>query len=229
MKVAVAGAGSVGMAVSADLKDHGHDVLLLEKDPEVVQRFKPQLDVRWAVADACEVSSLQAAGVGEMDVMVSATGDDEDNLVISLLSKQEFAVPRVIARVNDSRNQWLFTDSWGVDVAVSTPELYTSLVEEAVSVGSLVHLHALEQGRFHLISVTLAEDCPSRERTIGDVRLPRDARIVTIVRRGHLIVPEPDTVLQLGDEVVVLASIDVESEVEKLLICGSSGVPVATA
>jgi trk system potassium uptake protein TrkA len=225
MKVAVAGAGSVGMAVSADLKEHAHDVLLLEKDPDVVAKFKPHLDVRWAVADACEVASLQAAGVGEMDVMVAATGDDEDNLVISLLAKQEFAVPRVIARVNDSHNQWLFTDGWGVDVAVSTPELYTSLVEEAVSVGALVHLHALEGGHFYLLSVTLADDCPSRERTIADVRLPRDARIVTVVRRGHLIVPEPDTVLYSGDEVVVLASVEVEAEVERLFICDDSKAP----
>ena len=207
------------MAVSADLKDHGHDVLILEKEADVVARNKVHLDVRWAVADACEVASLQAAGVGEMDVMVAATGDDEDNLVISLLAKQEFAVPRVIARVNDSHNQWLFTDSWGVDVAVSTPELYTSLVEEAVSVGALVHLHAVEGGRFHLLSVTLADDCPARERTIADIRMPRDARVVTIVRRGHLVVPEPDTVLYTGDEVVVLASVEVESDVEKLFIC----------
>ncbi len=213
------------MAVSADLKDHGHDVLLIEKDSDVVSRSKLHLDVRWAVADACEVASLQAAGVGDMDVMVAATGDDEDNLVISLLAKQEFAVPRVIARVNDAHNQWLFTDSWGVDVAVSTPELYTSLVEEAVSVGSLVHLHALEGGQYYLLSVTLAADCPSLERTIADIKLPRDARIVTVVRRGHLIVAEPDTVLYPGDEVVVLASVEVEAEVERLFICEDSKVP----
>ena len=96
MKVAVAGGGSVGMAVAADLKQHGHDVQILEVDPEQVARFQSHVDVRWTVADACEVSSLQAAGIGDVDVMVAATGDDEDNLVISLLSKQEFAVPRVM-------------------------------------------------------------------------------------------------------------------------------------
>jgi trk system potassium uptake protein TrkA len=219
VKVTIAGAGSVGTAVAADLKAHGHDVLIVEKEPEVVERGKPHLDVRWVAADACEVSSLQAAGVADMDVMVAATGDDEDNLVISLLAKQEFAVPRVIARVNNSRNQWLFTESWGVDVAVSTPELYTSLVEEAVSVGALVHLFGFEGGRFHLLGIRLAEDCPAKQRSIGDLKMPRDARIVTIVRRGHLVIPDPDTVLYPGDEVVVLASVDVEADIEKLLVC----------
>ena len=219
MKVAVAGAGSVGTAVAADLREHNHDVLMLEKEPEIVERLKPHLDVRWAVADACEVSSLQAAGVADMDVMVAATGDDEDNLVISLLAKQEFAVPRVIARVNNSRNQWLFTESWGVDVAVSTPELYTSLVEEAVSVGSLVRLHVFEGGRFHLLGVTLAGDCPSQGVPIGDLRMPHDARVVSVLRRGHLVAPDPETVLYGGDEVVLLSSVESEPLLEKLFVC----------
>ncbi len=170
MKVAVAGGGSVGMAVAADLKAHGHDVFILEVDPEQVARFQAHVDVRWLVADACEVSSLKAAGMAEVDVMVAATGDDEDNLVISLLSKQEFAVPRVIARVNNASNQWLFTESWGVDVPVSTPQLYTALVEEAVSIGSLVHLMSFEGASAHLLEVTLADE------VAGVWRIDRRAR-----------------------------------------------------
>src|ERR1700719_5402977 len=148
------------MAVASDLKVHGHDVQILEVDPEQVARFQPHMDVRWTVADACEVSSLQAAGIAEVDVMVAATGDDEDNLVISLLSKQEFAVPRVIARVNHPKNHWLFNETWGVDVAVSTPHLLSALVEEAVSVGSLVRLLNFDGGEAHLVEVTLADDSP---------------------------------------------------------------------
>ncbi len=160
------------MAVASDLKVHGHDVFILEVDPEQVARFQPHVDVRWLVADACEVSSLQAAGMAEVDVMVAATGDDEDNLVISLLSKQEFAVPRVIARVNNASNQWLFTESWGVDVPVSTPQLYTALVEEAVSIGSLVHLMSFEGASAHLLEVTLAEDSPACGQPIAELGLP---------------------------------------------------------
>ena len=129
MKVAIAGAGSVGTAIAADLHAGGHDVLLIERDPDLVERIRSSLDITWVVADACEVASLDAAGLATVDVVVAATGDDEDNLVVSLLAKQEFAVPRVVARVNHPKNQWLFTESWGVDVSVSTPQLLTALVE----------------------------------------------------------------------------------------------------
>ena len=147
MKVAIAGAGSVGTAIAADLFANGHEVLVFEQDPDLVERLRPTLGITWIAADACEVSSLDAAGLASADVVVAATGDDEDNLVISLLAKQEFAVPRVVARVNHPKNQWLFNESWGVDVSVSTPQLLTALVEEAVSVGALVRLLQFQGGR----------------------------------------------------------------------------------
>ena len=105
------------------------------------------------------------------DVVVAATGDDEDNLVVSLLAKQEFAVPRVVARVNHPKNQWLFNETWGVDVSVSTPHLLTALVEEAVSVGSLVRLLQFEGGQARLVEVTLADDSP-----VADQATPRARR-----------------------------------------------------
>ena len=176
MRVAIAGAGSVGTAIAADLKHSGHDVLVLEQDPELVERLRPTLDITWIAADACEVSSLDAAGLATVDVVVAATGDDEDNLVISLLSKQEFAVPRVVARVNHPKNQWLFNESWGVDVSVSTPQLLTALVEEAVSVGALVRLLQFQGGAAHLVEITLAEDSPANDTAIADLDFPRDGR-----------------------------------------------------
>ena len=113
-------------------------------------------------------TSLRAIGLADADVVAAVTGDDEDNLVISLLAKQEFAVPRVVARVNNPKNEWMFNENWGVDVAVSTPHLLTALVEEAVSVGSLVRLLSFEGGRASLIEVTLAGDSPrSTTRSSG--------------------------------------------------------------
>ena len=172
MKVAIAGAGSVGTAIASDLHANGHEVLLFEQDPELVERLRPTLDITWIAADACEVSSLDQAGLATVDVVVAATGDDEDNLVISLLAKQEFAVPRVVARVNHPKNQWLFNDSWGVDVSVSTPQLLTALVEEAVSVGSLVRLLQFKGGVAHLVEITLAEDSPANDTAIADLAFP---------------------------------------------------------
>ena len=151
--------------------------------------------------------------------MIAATGDDEDNLVISLLAKQEFAVPRVIARVNHPKNHWLFNESWGVDVAVSTPHLLSALVEEAVSVGSIVHL----------LGVRGRSDAPRRSHALGvlaggqtDHRRPRRCRAVSrswpsCARVGSSI-PRGDTQLTEGDEVVLLVTDETEEKVRTLLV-----------
>jgi trk system potassium uptake protein TrkA len=150
--------------------------------------------------------------------MVAATGDDEDNLVISLLAKQEFAVPRVVARINHPKNQWLFNESWGVDVSVSTPHLLTALVEEAVSVGSLVRLLQLQGGEARLVEVTLASDSPADGQAIVDLGIPRDATVVAVIRQDHVIVPRGDTILYAGDEVLALVTPESEAEVTGLLV-----------
>jgi trk system potassium uptake protein len=218
VKVAIAGAGNVGTAIARELDANGHDVLLIEKDVDLVERLKSSLQVHLVAADACEVNSLVNAGMADVDVAVAATGDDEDNLVISLLSKQEFAVPRVIARVNDPNNQWLFNESWGVDVSVSTPQLITALVEEAVSVGSLVRLLQFEGGMANLVEVTLAEGSPADGSELVNLGLPRDATVVAVVRNDRLVVPRGSTVLTVGDEVLVLVIGDAEQEVRRLLV-----------
>jgi trk system potassium uptake protein TrkA len=218
MKVAIAGAGTVGRAIARDLRTNGHEILLIEKNREVIALLQPTLDVTWVEADACEMSSLDAAGMAEVDVAVAVTGDDEDNLVISLLAKQEFAVPRVIARVNAPENQWLFNDSWGVDVAVSTPALLTSLVEEAVSVGSLVPLLELGDGDTHLVEVTLAPGSPAAGMALAELDLPRDAAVVAVMRKSHVVPPRAETVLAAGDEILLLATKEVEDAVYQLLV-----------
>ncbi len=218
MKVAIAGGGNVGTAIARDLLANGHEVLVIEQDPELVERMRTDVLVTWVAADACEVSSLDAAGVASVDVVVAATGDDEDNLVISLLAKQEFAVPRVVARVNNPKNQWLFNESWGVDVSVSTPQLLTALVEEAVSVGSLVRLLQFEGGSAHLVEVTLAESSPVEGVSLAELELPRDVTVVAVVRKDRLVVPRGDTVLSAGDEVLLLVTGTAEDAVRRILV-----------
>ena len=215
MKVAIAGAGNVGTFIAADLHSAGHEVLIIEQDPDVVARISESIGVRWYVGDACEVTTLRQAGVADADVVVAATGDDEDNLVISLLAKQEYAVPRVVARVNHPKNHWLFNESWGVDVSVSTPHLLSALVEEAVTVGSLVRLLQFQDAQ--LVEVTLADASPAAGQAVVALAFPRDATIVAIVREAHVIVPRGDTVLQAGDEVLVLVTADSEDAVKAIL------------
>lgn len=220
MKVAIAGAGAVGTFIAADLKEAGHEVLLLEADPEVVARKRGEVDVTWVNADACELAALRRCGLETVDVVVAATGDDEDNLVISLLAKQEFAVPRVVARVNNPKNHWLFNESWGVDVAVSTPHQLSAMVEEAVSVGTLVRLLQLGDGQARLVEVTLAPDSPALGKSIADLAIPRDSTFVAVIRERHVMVPRGETMMQAGDEVVVLVAGDSDDEVKRLLIAG---------
>lgn len=218
MRVAIAGGGNVGTFIARELRDNGHSVVVLEQSEAVVlRRRSAEEGIEWKVADACEFRSLEAANLASCDVVIAATGDDEDNLVVSLLARQEFAVPRTIARVNNPQNEWLFNETWGVDVAVSAPHLLTALVEEAVSVGNLVRLFRLEGGRVVLVEVTLDSDSPVIGSALRDLQLPRDATIVAIVREQHVVVPRGDTVLEEGDEVMLLTAPEVEGDVRNLL------------
>lgn len=212
MRIAIAGAGAVGQSIARELLDGGHEVMLLERSRQN-QRAKNTLDAEWVLADACELASLEQAQLQTCDAVIAATGDDKVNLVVSLLSKTEFAVRRVLARVNDPNNEWLFTSAWGVDVAVSTPRMLAAVVEEAVNVGDLVRLMTLRRGKANLVEVTLPEDTPLAGSRVRDFALPEDAALVAILRGGRVIVPSPDDALEVGDELMFVATSDVEQRI----------------
>ncbi|GAA4813214.1 TrkA family potassium uptake protein [Actinomycetospora chlora] len=216
MRVTVAGAGAVGRSIAAELVEADHEVMLIERDlAQVEPEAVPQAE--WVHADACELASLEEARVQGCDVVIAATGDDKVNLVVSLLAKTEFAVRRVVARVNDPRNEWLFNDGWGVDVAVSTPRMLAAMVEEAVSVGDLVRLMTLRQGTANLVEVTLPASTPLAGRAVREVPLPREAALVAILRGGRVIVPQADDPLEPGDELMFVTGEDVEEEIQRVL------------
>ena len=224
MRVVVAGAGKVGRHIASDLARVGHEVLLLDQSRDVVLRAQAEAPpgVELRVADACELAALERADLRTADVVAAVTGDDEDNLVVSLLAKQEFGVPRVVARVNHPENEWLFNETWGVDVSVSTPHLLTALVEEAVTVGTLVRLLQFEGGKARLEEVTLADTSPAVGKLVSELGMPRDSTLVAIVRDEHVIVPRGDTPLQAGDEVLVLLTPDSETGVHDVFVGQSS-------
>ena len=219
MRVTIAGAGAVGRSIAAELIEGHHRVMLLERDLDHVE---PEAvpEAEWVHADACEVASLEDTGLQGSDVMIAATGDDKVNLVVSLLAKTEFAVRRVVARVNDPRNEWLFTEAWGVDVAVSTPRMLAAMVEEAVSVGDLVRLLTLRQGKANLVEVTLPEHTRLAGRPVREVPLPADAALVAILRGGRVIVPQSDDPLEPGDEMMFVAGEGVEDAIHAALVGG---------
>jgi trk system potassium uptake protein TrkA len=220
MRVVVAGAGNVGKYLAADLTERGHDVTVIEQSADVYQRAKATVDANWIHGDACEPWVLDKADLARADVLVAATGDDEDNLVISLLSKQEFAVPRVVARVNHPKNQWLFNESWGVDISMSPPHILTSLVEEAVTVGGVVELLRLEHGKVRLVETTLEAGSLLDGQHVYD--LPHDCALIAIVRDGHVIIPEPETPLIAGDEILAITTQESEDAFRSMLIGGGA-------
>ncbi|WP_197381140.1 potassium channel family protein [Mycolicibacterium mengxianglii] len=217
MRVAIAGAGAVGRSIARELIENGHDITLIERNAGHVD-VDAIPAAHWRLGDACELSLLESVRAEDFDVVIAATGDDKANVVLSLLAKTEFGVSRVVARVNDPRNEWLFDDAWGVDVAVSTPRMLASLVEEAVAVGDLVHIMEFRKGEANLLEITLPDDTPWGGKPVRKLDLPRDAALVTILRGNRVIIPESDEPLEGGDELLLVASPDVESELRALLL-----------
>jgi trk system potassium uptake protein len=215
MRIAIAGAGAVGRSIARELLENGHEVLLIDQKPSSI-KVDSVPRAEWLLADACEISSLDDAALDRCNVVVAATGDDKVNLVVSLLAKTEYGVPRVVARVNHPGNEWLYNESWGVDVAVSTPRLLSALVEEAVSVGDLVRLMTFGQSEASLVELTMPADAPLAGQQVGSIEWPADAALVAILREGRVLVPQPQDPLQPGDELFFVTSQDVERELEDL-------------
>ncbi|WP_037607424.1 potassium channel family protein [Streptacidiphilus rugosus] len=216
MRVAIAGAGAVGRSIAGELLENGHEVLLVDKNPKSISVERvPQAE--WLLADACEITALDEAALQRCNVVIAATGDDKVNLVVSLLAKTEYGVPRVVARVNNPKNEWLFNEAWGVDVAVSTPRLMSALVEEAVSVGDLVRLMRFSQGDANLVELTLAADASAVGTQVKSISWPEDTALVTIIREGRVLVPSGSDTLEGGDELLFVATAERESELEALL------------
>jgi trk system potassium uptake protein TrkA len=216
MRVTVVGAGNVGRSIAKELIANGHFVMLIDRDPKSI-KIDSVPEAQWLLADACEISNLEEAHLNMADVLVAATGDDKANLVVSLLAKTEYGVPRVVARVNHPKNEWMFNEAWGVDVAVSTPRLMSALVEEAVAVGDLVRLLTLRQGEANIVEITLPEHAPCIGKRVRDVTFPTDAHLVTILRDAHVLVPSPDHTFESGDELLFVARAEAEPALQECL------------
>ncbi len=216
MRVAIAGAGAVGRSVAQELLDNGHAVLLIDKSPHAI-KADVIARAQWLLADACELSSLREAALQGCDVVIACTGDDKANIVISLLAKTEFAVPRTVARVNHPSNEWLFTEAWGVDVLVSTPRIMSALVEEAVSVGDIVRLFTFRQSDSNLVELTLPADSPYVGTLIGDVPWPTDIVLVAVLRDDSITTPDADRAIEAGDELLFVAAESQEPQIAALL------------
>ncbi|MEJ3748934.1 TrkA family potassium uptake protein [Actinomycetes bacterium KLBMP 9797] len=206
MKALIAGAGRLGTQIAAALVASGYEVTVVEQDDGRVAELAARPVGRLVPGDACEPTVLEEAGAHAADLLVATTGDDEDNLVISLLAKRQFGVSRVAARVNDPENSWLFDHRWGVDIAVPAAAPLLSLIEEAGGVTDTVSLLRLGKANVTLFETAITEHSRTVGRRVGDVDLPAGTVVAAVVRDGTPIVPDRDTTLAAGDEVLVVST-----------------------
>ncbi|CAM5577224.1 MULTISPECIES: potassium channel family protein [Streptomyces] len=214
MNVLIAGAGRLGTQIAQVLSAARNKVTLIDSDDDRVAELRSRLPgVLLVTGDACEPALLEHAGALTADLVVAATGDDEDNLVIGLLAKRRFSVPRVAARVNDADNAWLFDARWGVDVAVPAATPLISLIEEATGATDTVALLRLSKASIDVIETAITPRSRAVGRALGDIRLPEGTVVATIVRDGQPTVPDPAVRLRAGDELLLVSHSATEHEI----------------
>ncbi len=216
MRIIIAGAGRLGHELAQFLADARNEVTLIDVDDELVERLKSHSKARALFGDACDPSVLEEAGALNADILMATTGDDEDNLVISLLAKRHFDVPRIVARVNHPGNEWLFTDRWGVDVPVSASSALVSLIREATGASDTTGLARLQGGGVGLIETTLAANSSAVGKRLGEIPLPAGSIVAAVIRDGAPTSPSDELELRDGDEVLVLSESVTESDVRRL-------------
>lgn len=211
MYIIVAGGGKVGHYLTRALLDAGHEVLLLEKDKPRADYLGQDLGEAVSRGDACEVRTMREVGMERADVVVATTGDDEDNLVVCQMAKLKFKVPRTIARVNNPQNVDIFK-TLGIDATVSSTKIIFNLIEQQIETGEVIPLAPLQRGNIEIVEVDLGPDSPVVGKRVGQVTLPEDALVISIVRDEHAILPNIDVKFEEGDSVIALVTADKESQ-----------------
>ncbi len=223
MYIIIAGGGKVGFYLGRDLINEGHEVLIIEKDNRKVERINEELGIVAMRGDACEVTTLMDAGTSRADVVVAATGGDEDNLVVCQLAKSKFGVSRTIARINNPKNERIFK-LLGIDATVSSTNLIMAEIEHEIPHHALVHLLRLRHANLHVVEVTLAAGSAIAGRPLHELHLPPNSIISLIVREGQVIIPSGQTSLAVGDDVVALTTVDHEPELRRILLSRQSDI-----
>jgi len=218
MLALIVGGGRGGSYLAQDLHSQGYRVKVIDNRQEVVAKLRQEIEDEVICGDGCSPQVLEQVGVKKADLVVALTHNDEDNLVVCRLAKHHFRVPRVIARVSNPRNEWLYTKSWGVDVAISQVHLTSKVIEEEIGLGELVTLLKLNRGEAALVDLRLPETSPCREKEIRDLNLPAEAVIVSVIRAGKLVIPRGDTRLEAGDEILAVSTVASEKVLKDILI-----------
>lgn len=217
MYILIAGAGKVGRYLASSLSDL-HQIGSIDIDEQHLSKLEGMPNITTYKGDATDPRKLEEAGIIRADVVASVTGDDEDNLVIAQLAKEIYKVPRVIARVNDPKNHWLFTRRWGVDVAVSGPKIILQLIAEEISLGEVLTLLKLRVGELSLVEVNVPDDSPARDQMIKDLNFPENAVAVALLRDTSVVIPHGTTIISPGDSLLFVTRPELEKDIKRIIV-----------
>lgn len=218
MYIIIAGGGKVGHFLAKRLSFDKHTVVLIEKDKKVCNEIASDLDILVVNGNACDPQRLQDAGIERADVIAAVTGEDEDNLIICQIAKERFNIERTVGRVNDSKNEKIFSELGGIDIPIDATAIIAKIIEEEVSFADFVNLMSFKRGKLAIVRVDLPETAPVINKYVRDLTLPTDSVLVSIIRQDEVIVPKGDTVLLAGDDIVALTKIEHEKQLLKFLI-----------
>jgi trk system potassium uptake protein len=217
MYIVIVGGGRIGYHLARKLVHDKHAVAVIEKDKAQCDEISQGLDAMVICGDGCEPKILEDAEVGRADVIAAVTADDEDNFIICQLAKEVFGVRRTVARVNDPKNEHIFTEL-GVDVPVNATTIIAKIIEEETSFEDFVNLMTFKRGKLALVRVDLSAESPVIDKAVKDVMLPHNSVLVSIVRGDAIIVPKGETVLLKGDDVIALTTIENEQQLLDMLV-----------
>ena len=205
MYTIIVGGGQVGRYLASILLAEGHQIKIIEYRSDRISVLEQSFAADQIIfGSGSDPNVLEGAGVHHADVIVAATGSDETNLVVCSLARLEFKVPRIIARVNNPKNAWLYTPEMGVDVALNQADLLARLIAEEMSLGDMMTLLKLRKGQYSLVEEKVDPDAVANGKAVRDLNLPQRCVLAAIIRKGELIIPRGDTLLQTADEVLAV-------------------------
>jgi trk system potassium uptake protein TrkA len=217
MYIIIAGGGEVGLSLTRLLQEEGHEAVLVEKDPARYAKLSEELGETAIFGDAAELSTLMDMGANRADVLVAVTGTDQDNLVICQLAKLIYLIPRTIAKVNDPKNEELFS-SLGVDSTVSSTGIIASLIEEKIDAGMAIPLLAFKECGVEIFKTQLSTESAIIHKKISQLDLPKDLIIIAALRGNQVIIPKGDTVFLPGDTIIMLIREESKESFKRLFL-----------
>jgi trk system potassium uptake protein TrkA len=216
----IVGGGRVGSYLAENLLEDGHRVSVVEKREDVLEKLHKEVPKAEIIeGDGSDPETLEKAGANKADLLAAVTGLDEDNIVIGQLAKYTFKVDRVVARVNNPKNEWLFTRQWGIDVAVSAVHIIAKIIQEEATLGDIITLLKLKKGAIALLELNISEASKSVGKAIKELPLPPETALITaILRDGQIKVPKGETIIEANDQILALSTVENEEKLKKALL-----------